>query len=415
MSIQSAAPPESLPPAFRHLERSYVAAQAAEQVSLAAVPIVAVTLLGAGPAEIGLLAALQSLPFLLLSIPFGLLADRLPRRRIMLWSEGTRALALVALLLAVLFERVSIPLLGALGFVGALGTVGFSVCTPALVPDLAERGSLARANGRLELARSLAFAAGPALAGALVSWSGASSAFTVAALLSVAALSALLQVSEPPRAPTPRRHPWVELSEGARLVWHHGLLRPVFLTAIIWNLSWFVLQAAYVPYAARSLGFDATTIGFTLTAYGLGMLGGALVAGRVIAALPFGRVIQVGPLVSVLAATAMLATLVFPSMVWAALSFFLFGAGPIIWTISTTTLRQAATPGEPLGRVSALFLTAQMGARPLGAALGGWVGSSWGEAACLVLAAVGFALQAGVVWWSKVSSLKRLPDAVAAL
>ncbi len=344
--------------------------------------MVAVIALGAGPGEVGLLATAQTLPFLLLSIPFGLLADRTSRRRLMVWAEALRTLALLALLAAVLFAGLSIEWLALLGFMGAVGTVAFSVAAPALVPALVPRESLAQANGRLELARSVAFAAGPALAGALVSWAGAPGAFVLAAALSASAVALLLRITEPRRSPVAPRHPWLELQDGARLVWRHVLLRPIFLTAVAWNISWFVLQAAYVPYAVRLLGLSAAGVGMTLAAYGAGMVVGALLAPRIVAAMPFGRAIQFGPAVSVLAALTMVATLVVASGVLAAFAFFLFGAGPIVWTIISTTLRQTVTPGAMLGRVSAIFLAANMGARPLGAALGGFVGASWGEPAC---------------------------------
>ena len=138
-----------------------LAAQSAEQISLAAVPLVAVLALGAGPGEIGALATAQTLPFLLLSIPLGLLADRVSKRRLMVVAEALRTLAFVGLLLASLTDQVSIALLALLGFLGATGTVGFSVAAPALVPSLVPRELLGAANGRLELARSVAFAAGP--------------------------------------------------------------------------------------------------------------------------------------------------------------------------------------------------------------------------------------------------------------
>jgi MFS family permease len=194
----------SLPRPFHRLAWSNLAAQSAEQLSLAAVPIVAVLALGAGPGEIGLLATAQTLPFLLLSIPLGLQADRTSRQRLIVLSEGLRALALLALLVVVLMGWLSIPVLALLGFVGAIGTVGFSVTAPALVPALVPRDALARANGRLELARSTAFAAGPALAGALVSWAGASAAFVLAALLSAAAVLLLLAWVNPPGHPQHR-------------------------------------------------------------------------------------------------------------------------------------------------------------------------------------------------------------------
>ena len=106
-----------------------------------------------------------------------------------------------------------------LGFLGAVGTVGFSVAAPALVPALVPREALATANGRLELARSVAFTAGPALAGALVAWAGASAAFVLAAVLSVSAVCLLLRLEEAPRASAPRRHPLLDVKDGARFVW----------------------------------------------------------------------------------------------------------------------------------------------------------------------------------------------------
>ncbi len=399
----------SLPASFHRLAGANLAAQSAEQLSLAAVPIVAVLALGAGPGEIGLLATAQTLPFLLMSIPLGLLADRTSRRRLMIASEVLRALSLAALLAAALSGQLSIALLAALGFIGAIGTVGFSVTAPALVPSLVERHQLAQANGRLELARSTAFAAGPALAGALVAWAGASSAFVLAAMLSISAVFLLMGLNEPARAPVPARHPLLELQDGARLVWQSPLLKPILLTAVAWNLSWFVLQAAYVPYAVRALGLSASGVGATLAIYGVGMMVGALIAARVVAALPFGRAIQVGPAVSVLAAAVMVATLIYPSGWVAGLAFFLFGVGPIIWTITSTTLRQTVTPQAMLGRVSALFLTVNMGARPVGAALGGFVGETWGESACLWLALAGFCVQLGIILRSRVSQLQTLP------
>jgi predicted MFS family arabinose efflux permease len=394
---------------FLRLVWSNLAAQSAEQLSLAAVPIVAVLALGAGPGEIGLLATTQTLPFLLLSIPLGLLADRTSRRRLMVWAEGLRMLAFMTLIAALLYDRISLELLAMLGFVGAIGTVGYSVAAPALVPALVARDAIMAANGRLELARSVAFAAGPALAGALVSWAGASAAFVLAAVLSGSAVVLLMGLTEPKRIAQPARHPLLELQDGARLVWHHALLRPILLTAVAWNISWFVLQAAYVPYAVRVLGLSAGGVGITLASYGAGMIVGALFAPRVMAALPFGRAIQVGPTISVLAAATMVATLLLPTATVAVVSFFLFGVGPIIWTITSTTLRQTVTPNAMLGRVSALFLTVNMGARPLGAALGGYVGASWGEAACLLVALAGFIVQAWLIFASRVSHLRHLP------
>ncbi|MGJ7524131.1 MFS transporter [Variovorax sp. GB1P17] len=399
----------ALPRPFLNLAWSNLAAQSAEQLSLAAVPLVAVLALGAGPGEIGFLAAIQTLPFLLVSMPMGLLADRMSRRRLMVWSEALRAVSLLVLLAMVLASRLSIGWLAVLGFLGAVGTVGFSVAAPALVPALVPRDALAAANGRLELARSAAFTAGPALAGALVAWAGAPAAFVLAALLSVSAVGLLLKLSEAPRNAASQRHPLLDVRDGARFVWQHTLLRPMLMTGAVFNISWFVLQAGYVPYAVRVLGLGAQAVGFTLAMYGAGMVVGALLTSRVVARMPFGRAIQVGPAVAVVAAATMAATLIVPNASLAALSFFLFGAGPMVWVITTATLRQSVTDAAMLGRVSAVFLTINAGARPIGATLGGAVGAAWGEPACLLLALAGFVLQAVIIFASRIATLHRLP------
>ncbi len=102
-------------------------------------------------------------------------------------------------------------------------------------------------------------------------------------------------------------------------------------------------------------------------------------------------------------------TTVIATPILAGLSFFLLGAGPILWVISTTTLRQSVTPPRLLGRVSAINIMAY-GARPLGAGLGAVVGGVWGAEACLYLAVAGFALQALVIWMSRAVDLAQQPE-----
>src|SRR5437763_9831957 len=168
---------DTLPPAFNRLAWSNLAAQSAEQVALAAAPIVAVLLLGAGEGQTGLLQTALTLPFVLFAIPAGLLADRFSRRWLMAGAEALRALSLLAILAALWFGLLSLPLLGLLGFIAVCGTVVYSVATPSLVPSLVPPQSLPAANARIELARTVAFAGGPALGGLRVGWIGARPAF----------------------------------------------------------------------------------------------------------------------------------------------------------------------------------------------------------------------------------------------
>jgi predicted MFS family arabinose efflux permease len=245
----------------------------------------------------------------------------------------------------------------------------------------------------------------------LVGWVGAAPAFGFAAALSVIAVVLLSGIYEPARAPAPRRHPLQEIKEGAAFVLHHPLLRPVFITQFIFNTASFLLLAVFVPYAVRRLGLSATGVGMTLGMYGVGMVAGALAATRVMKRLAFGTVIGLGPVTGFVAAVVMALTTIVPTPWLAGLSFFLLGVGPILWVISTTTLRQSVTPPSLLGRVSAINIMSY-GARPLGSALGAIVGGLYSAEACLYLAAAIFAAQALVIWMSPAVSLARQPDMV---
>jgi len=402
-----------LPAAFHRLAWSNLAAQSAEQVALAAAPLVAVLALGAGAAETGLLQTALTLPFLLLAIPAGVLADRLSRRGLMVAAEALRALALLAILALVLSDLVTWPLLAVLGFLAACGTVVYSVAAPAVVPALVRPDRLAPANARLELARTLAFTAGPALGGVLVGWTGPGAAFAAAAALSLVATALLAGLREPARAARPRRHVLQEIAEGARFVSGHALLRPVLITQFVFNTAYFVIMAVFVPYAVRHLGMTASGVGLVLGLYGAGMVAGALLAPAVMRRLAFGTVVAIGPVTGLAASLVMASTIWVPTPALAGLGFFLLGLGPILWVISTTTLRQAVTPSDLLGRVSSFSVLAQ-GSRPLGAALGAAVAAVSGAEACLLLAVSGFLLQALVILASPAVRLARQPEMATA-
>lgn len=400
-----------LPPSFNRLAWSNLAAQSAEQIAVATAPIVAVLALGGGAGETGLIQTAQTLPLLLFAIPAGMLADRMSRRSLMAYAEALRVVSLIAILALAELSLLSWPLLALLGFIGACGTVAYSVAAPSLVPALVPPEALASANSRIELARALAFAAGPALGGALVGWSGAAPAFGFAAALSACAVFLLTGLDEPPRPPRPPRHPLDDIREGARFVFRHPLLRPVFVTQFLFNTAFFILLAVFVPYAIRSLDLSASAVGIILGTYGVGMVVGALLAGRIIRSFRFGICVAMGPIAGLMAAFVMVLTILIPSPLLAGLSFFLLGVGPIVWVISTTTLRQTVTPPDLLGRVSAINIMAQ-GARPIGAGIGAFIGASYGTELCLVVAAFGFLAQAAVILVSPVLRLAHQPEMV---
>ncbi len=400
---------DHLPAGFNRLAWSNLAAQSAEQIALAAAPIVAVLVLGVGEGQTGLLQTALTLPFVLFAIPAGLLADRMSRGALMAGAEALRAVALLTTLVLIWLGALTLPLLALLGFVAVCGTVAYSVAAPSLVPSLVAPHLLGAANARIELARTIAFAGGPAIGGMLVGFIGGAPAFGFAAALSIIAVVFLAGLHEPSRPLMQQRKPIQDITEGLAFVARHQYLRPVFVTQFIFSAAFFVVLAIFVPYAVRHLGLDAAGIGITLAMYGIGMVIGALAATRVMKRLPFGTVIVLGPITGFVASLVMALTTWIPSPVLAGLSFFLLGVGPILWVISTATLRQAVTPPSLLGRVSAINILSY-GARPVGTGIAALVGGLYQAEACLYIAVAGFAWQALVILNSPAAALQRQPD-----
>jgi len=401
-----------LPSGFSRLAWSNLAAQSAEQIALAAAPIVAVLMLGAGEAETGLLQTALTLPFLVFAIPAGVLADRVPRRLLMAGAEAVRAVSLMALVALIQFGALTLHLMGAIGFVAVCGTIAFSVAAPSIIPALVPPSALPVANARIELARTAAFTAGPALGGILVGWTGGETAFAFAAVLSVLAVVLLAGLHEPPRQIV-KRHIVHDIIEGAAFVFRSPLLAPIFVCQLIYNTAYFLTMAIYVPYAVHDLGLTASQVGITLGMSGGGMIVGALLAPRIMARVPFGTMIAAGPIGGVTGSVLLAMTAFFPSPWLAGFSFFVIGSCSILWVISTTILRQTIVPHHLLGRVSSIHIMA-FSARPLGSLIGALIGGLYGAKVCLFVAAVGFAVQAVLLLLSPPVRLRRQPDMVTA-
>ena len=393
---------------FVRLAASNLAAQSAQQLGLAAAPLVAVLALGSDVAGTGLLQVAQTLPFLLFAVPLGVLADRTARRRLMAAGELLRALAFLAIVVLAATGALNLMGLAVLAFVGTVGAVAYSVATPALIPALVPQARLARANAQIELVRSLALTGGPALAGLLVGLTGAGVAFALAAGLSVLAASALAGLPEGPVALGTRRPFGTELREGALFALRQPVLRPMLITSVLFNIAYVALQTVYVPYAVRQLGLSGAGIGMTLAAYGAGMVVTAAAMPWISRRWRAGTQLIAGPYGAIPAIAAMLATLYWPSAWLAAACFFVLGTGSVLWAVTATTLRQAVTPAALLGRVSSLNTLATYGARPLGAALAAAVGALGGEVACLAFSAFCFVIQAFFLALSPIPALVSL-------
>ncbi|MYM29946.1 MFS transporter [Duganella sp. CY15W] len=389
-----------MPSSFHRLTISNLSAHAAQQVGMAAAPLIAVTALHADVGQTAWIQLAQMLPFLLLSIPAGVLADRVSRKWLMRSGETLRALSLLCVPFIVMMGAMNIPFLALLGFVGSMGALAYSVSVSALIQGLVSRDVLPIANGRLELTRSIAFIGGPALAGALVAWTGVNQAFMLAATLSVVAIVLLSGIPEAPRGDAPRRHFIAELVEGGRFALQHPLLRPAFGLSVVFNTAFFILQTVFMPYAVTRLNMNAAQIGVTLSMYGIGMVTAGFCVPWMVRRMSMGQMLAGGSMAGLVAVLALMVTLWHPAHWLAGLCFFVLGGGPVLWTVSFTTLRQLITPDELMGRVTSINSLATYGSRPLGAALAGVIGTAFGMEACLYVVTGIFTLEVVLLWMS---------------
>ncbi len=384
---------------------------AADQLALATLPLTATLVLGAGPDLVGSLVAAQSAAWLLVSLPAGAWIDRLPRRRLLALAL---ALGLAASLVAVAAAATGAILpLGLAAIAASSGTVVFVLATVSLLPGLVPPADLPRANARLELVRAVVSLAAPVAAGLLAQYLSPGWGYGVAALGAALALACVLALPAMAPVAAPGSTPGLAtaIRAGAAFVLRHELLRGIGLCAIFWNFAFFALLAVWAPVALGLLGLDPARMGLAQSAYGAGLILGALAAPATARRLPPGATLIFGPAVSVLASLFFLAAPKGNGLLLAGAGFFLIGFGPMLWLICQTTVRQLVTPAALRGRVNATVQTAIYGVRPVGALAGGLAASQAGLEAALLLVALAFALSTLVVLLSPLARLRVMPAA----
>lgn len=389
--------------------------QFGNQVTLLALPLTAVLTLDASAAQMGVLNAASYLPFLVLTLFVGVWIDRVRRRPVMLFSALARTAVLAAIPLLAALDLLSMsPLYFAALLLGA-GTVLFEVTYQAYLPSLVERDDLIEANSKLQVSTSSAQVAGPALGGVLVQWLTAPVALLVdAASFLVSALSiAAVRKPEPASAPAvDERRIWRDIGAGLRFTLGHRSLRACVLEAGTYNLFWLVLETVFLLYATRRLGMSASSIGLVFGAGAVGALFGAMAAGRVSARLGVGTTVT-GAMIIGCAAPILVPLASGPPgvrLALLALSFFVGGAGTTVANIQVVSLRQVLTPNAMLGRMNASYRFVSWGVVPLGALLGGALGTAIGLRSTLFVGAAGIFAAALWIVFSPVRGIQRMPD-----
>jgi MFS family permease len=372
-----------------------------DQIGALALPLVAVLVLDASAAQMGLLTAMVWAPHLLLSLGVGLYVDRrAQRRRIMIVADLGRAAALASVPVAYWLDALTIEHLFAVAFaVGAL-SVFFDIAWATFFMRLVPREDVVEANAKLSVSRSLSFVAGPPAAGGLVQLLGAPVTVLADALsfLGSALFLGRIRTVEPPLPPTGGESVRTRLADGFRFLFGHPLLRASLGCFATINFFNFAFHAIVVLFMARDLGLSAGAIGVILGAGAVGGLAGAAVAP------PLGRRLGMGPALMLGAVLFPAPLVLFPlaagpePLVWAMLvtGEFLAGAGVMILDIHGNSIGLLLTPEEMRPRVAATFRFVNYGVRPLGALGGGLLAEAIGLRPALLIVAVGAVL--GVLW-----------------
>ena len=392
--------------------------QLGTQVTFLALPLTAILILDASAFQLGVLSALETLPFLLVGLPAGVWVDRMRRRPILITGDLGRAIVLFSIPLTYWLGGTSMGLLYAAAFATGLFTVFFDVAYQSYLPSLVDRDRLTEGNAKLEISRSAAQLAGPGLAGMLVQLLTAPAAILADAVsyLGSAAFVGGIRRSEPPvEPPGEEEHPRMrtEIAEGLRYVLKHPLLRPIAACTSISNLFGSMMFAILVLFAVRHLELAPGAIGLALAIGNVGTLLGAFLAGRAARAFGLGwTIIGSAAMFGVGAALIALAT---PSTGFAMIvaSGIVAGMSNPLYNVNQVSLRQAITPDRMQGRMHATMRFVVWGTLPVGGLIGGALGSAIGLRPTIWISAIGSFIAVLPPLLSPVRRLREIPAADA--
>ncbi len=399
---------------FRRMWLSLTITSFGAQVTNLALPLTAAIMLHATPLEMGVLVALETLPFALVSLQAGVLIDRVRKLPIVILANVSRALALAAIPLAAFTGWLSIEVLYAVGFFCGIQNVVGGAAYQVLLAQMAGRKRLVEANAKISLGETGSALVGPGIAGALIQALTAPFAILVDAASFLVSALMLRKLRVPTDVPHPGPRPGIvhEIAEGLKLVRGNPTLWSLAWLAGLWQLLHHAQLAVLILFATRELGLSAGAIGLVYAFGGLGCIVAAATAERL--AARFG----VGPMiVHALTATAVAWQLygLVAGPVWLAtvalgLAMLLFDFGGVMFGIQYLSLRQAITPDRLLGRMTATMRFLTVAAAPLGSLAGGAVATAIGlRSTLLAIGVLGLLLAAGAMIRSPVRRHVRLP------
>jgi MFS family permease len=376
---------------FRQLWAAQTITQLGSQMTLVALPLLAVAVLGASPFQMGVLTALQTVGFLVIGLPAGVWVDRWSLRRVLIASDVVRAVALLSVPAAYALDLLRLDQLFVVALVTGTATVFFEIAYQSYLPVLVDRGQVVEGNSKLETSRSAAEVAGPGGAGALVQLLGAPLLVGFDAVTFAVSAAFLGRIQRPENRPAParaRRSLLAEIRTGFRFVLGNRLLLRIVATTGISNAFSAVGVTLLVLYCVRELHLSASMVGFVVATGAVGGLVGAVSVGLISRRLGDSRSI---PLAAAFLAPCGALVPLASVAGWPLVVVGMFGInfGVVVYNVLQVSFRQSICPPELLGRMIASIRFLVYGTTPLGALLAGVLASAFGIVPTLWVAAAG--------------------------
>jgi MFS family permease len=399
---------------FRRLWTSLTITAFGAQITNLALPLTAALLLNATPMQMGILVALETLPFALFSLHAGVLLDRIRKLPVVIVADLGRGVALLAIPVTAWFGTLSIDILFAVGFLCGVQNVVGGAAYQVLLAQMAGRKRLVEANAKTALGETSAALLGPGLAGGLIHALTAPFAIVLDALtffVSALMLRRVVARNDVPRA-SDGRGVWREIGEGVKLVWENRTLWGLAWLAGTWQFLHHMQIAVLILFATRELGLSAGAIGIAYACGGLGCVLASASAQRLSKRFGVGPVIVHG---LILTAFGWQAFGLIGGPVWVATlalgaAMLVFDFGAVLYGINYLALRQAITPDRLLGRMTATMRFFTVASAPLGSLVGGALATEVGlRATLLTVGVLGLVLSGSAVLWSPVRGHHKLP------
>jgi hypothetical protein len=368
--------------AFRKLWMSSAFEGVGDEGSRIVIPIIAVSMLGAGALEVGIINALSLSAFLVLGVPIGAWVDRLRRRPLMIAADVFRALVVLSVPAAFMTGAMSIGHLLVCVALISVADVVFTTAHGAFVPSVVDREQVSDAHARLQSAASLVAVGSPSLTAALLSVIAAPFALVTAGIsYAWSALTlASIQVGEDIKPPRHHEGFWPAARAGLSFTIHHPVLRGLFLSGMVLNAATMFGSAATAVYALGVLGLSPAVFALLGTFAALGGLAAAFAAPAILKELGIGRTrifagIACAPIVAL---TPLAPVLPWFPVLWLGASAFGWAFLVVVISVAGAGIVPRVAPAHRLGTVMASGRLFVLGIMPLaslaGGALAAWMG-----------------------------------------